>query len=63
MATEVKAEVRSQEHVPEKCTQCQFLDTETDHMLVETQVHLYCKAPLWHPKRWTCKLPVGVDRA
>ena len=47
----------------EKCARCRFLDKESDHMLAVTQVHYYCRAPLWHPKRWTCKLPAEVDRA
>jgi hypothetical protein len=48
--------------VSKKCADCRFMDKETDHMLAVAQVHLYCRAPWWHPNRWTCKLPAGVER-
>ena len=63
MSQQVTIEGPLEAQVPEKCRRSQFLDKETDHMLEVTQVHLYCRAPLWHPKRWTCSLPAGVARA
>jgi hypothetical protein len=46
--------------VPGKCARCPFLDEEHDPLSAET--HLYCQAPFWHPKRWYCKIPRGVER-
>jgi hypothetical protein len=48
--------------VPDRCARCRFLDEETDHMLAVPQMHLYCRAPWWDPRHWTCKLPTGVER-
>jgi hypothetical protein len=48
--------------LPDKCADCRFFDREVDHMLEVPQVYLYCRAPVWHPKRWTCRLPDQVER-
>jgi hypothetical protein len=47
--------------IPEKCAKCRFLDKEYNPLSGNT--HLYCRAPLWHPKRWSCTLPTAVARA
>ena len=48
--------------VPEQCAECKYLDKQSDHMLEVPQVHLYCRSPWWHPKRWSCSPPPGVER-
>jgi hypothetical protein len=63
MSEQVRSVEQEEAQVPEKCMQCRFLDKETDHMLAVPQVHLYCRAPMWHPSHWTCKPPAGVARA
>ena len=62
MSEQGSAKASPEPEVPEKCVQCRFLDKESDHMLEVPQVYLYCRAPWWHPKRWTCRLPAGMDR-
>ena len=63
MSEQAKSEeLEGASQVSEKCADCRFLDKETDHMLAVAQVHLYCRAPWWHPSHWTCKLPAGVQR-
>jgi hypothetical protein len=47
--------------VPAKCAECPFLDKEHDPL--SSQTHLYCQAPWWHPKHWSCPLPAEVCRA
>ena len=47
--------------IPAKCAECAFLDKEFDPWSRTTR--LYCQAPWWHPKRWSCTLPAGVDKA
>jgi hypothetical protein len=47
--------------IPAKCVQCRFLDKEYNPLSGKT--HLYCRVPLWHPKRWSCTLPTKVERA
>jgi hypothetical protein len=47
--------------IPAKCTKCRFLDKEFNPLSGDT--HLYCRAPLLHPKRWSCTLPTGMMRA
>lgn len=63
MAQQLGPTDASQPRVPEKCARCRYLHKESDHMLAITQVNYYCRAPLWHPKRWTCRRPSGIDRA
>jgi len=62
MSDQASAKASTEPQVPGKCVQCRFLDKESDHMLEVTQVHLYCRAPWWHPKRWSCRLPAEVER-
>ena len=50
----------SEQPIPAKCVRCPFLDKEHDGLAMKTR--LYCLAPLWHPKRWFCKMPDGVER-
>lgn len=61
MAEQQAHDAPSEPQVPPKCAQCPFLDKERDPLSMET--HLYCQAPWWHPKRWSCPLPAGVDKA
>jgi hypothetical protein len=49
------------QEAPEKCAECPFLDKEHDPFSGATR--LYCRAPWWHPKRWSCALPKQVARA
>jgi hypothetical protein len=46
---------------PAKCVNCSFLDKEYNPLSGKT--HFYCRAPRWHPKRWSCTLPAEVERA
>ncbi|NOZ28804.1 MAG: hypothetical protein GXP39_12230 [Chloroflexi bacterium] len=61
MAEQNEQQTTSNPPIPDKCAHCRFLDKEHDHLAQTT--HLYCRAPWWHPKRWTCALPPGVARA
>lgn len=61
MFKQVEQEVSLEQQIPAKCEQCPFLDKEHDPLSDTT--HLYCQAPLWHPKRWFCTLPSNVERA
>jgi hypothetical protein len=60
MPQENKRPSPSEQRIPAKCVRCPFLDQEHDHLAMKTR--LYCLAPWWHPKRWFCKTPEGVER-
>jgi hypothetical protein len=47
--------------VPAKCVDCPFLDREFDPWSRITR--LYCQAPWWHPKHWSCAVPPEVKKA
>ena len=53
--------VKSSANEIEKCRKCHFLHVYRTTMTAAGE-RLYCRAPWWHPKRWTCKLPKGVER-
>lgn len=46
----------------EKCKKCRFFRSYKTTMAASGE-RMYCVAPWWHPKRWTCKPPEGVERS
>lgn len=56
------ASVKSAANEIEKCRRCRFFRIYRTTMTASGE-RRYCRAPWWHPKRWTCKLPKGVKRS